>query len=123
MEEGIVPDDWKEANVTPIFKKGAKSKPENYRPVSLTSVSCKIMESIIRDAMTQHLQTSKLIKDSQHGFLKDRSCVTNLLEFLEKATTVVNSGKGFDVIYLDFAKAFDKVPVERLLNKCRAHGI
>jgi hypothetical protein len=123
MEEGIVPDDWKEANVTPIFKKGAKSKPENYRPVSLTSVSCKIMESIIRDAMTQHLQTNKLIKDSQHGFLKDRSCVTNLLEFLEKATTVVDSGKGFDVIYLDFAKAFDKVPVERLLNKCRAHGI
>jgi hypothetical protein len=56
------------------------------------------MESIIRDAMTQHLQTNKLIKDSQHGFLKDRSCVTNLLEFLEKATTVVDSGKGFDVI-------------------------
>jgi ribonuclease P/MRP protein subunit RPP40 len=81
------------------------------------------MESIIRDAMTQHLQTNKLIKDSQHGFLKDRSCATNLLEFLEKATTVVDSGKGFDVIYLDFAKAFDKVPVERLLNKCRAHGI
>jgi ribonuclease P/MRP protein subunit RPP40 len=56
-------------------------------------------------------------------FLKDRSCVTNLLEFLEKATTVADSGKGFDVIYLDFAKTFDKVPVERLLNKCRAHGI
>ncbi len=56
MEEGAVPAHWKEANVTPIFKKGAKSKPENYRPVSLTSVSCKIMESIIRDAMTEHLQ-------------------------------------------------------------------
>jgi hypothetical protein len=109
--------------VTPIFKKGAKSKPENYRPVSLTSVSCKIMESIIRDAMTEHLHNCNLIKKSQHGFLKDRSCVTNLLEFLEKATSVVDSGKGFDVIYLDFAKAFDKVPLERLLSKCRAHGI
>jgi hypothetical protein len=123
MEEGAVPADWKEANVTPIFKKGAKSKPENYRPVSLTSVSCKIMESIIRDAMTEHLHNCNLIKKSQHGFLKDRSCVTNLLEFLEKATSVVDSGKGFDVIYLDFAKAFDKVPLERLLSKCRAHGI
>jgi hypothetical protein len=81
------------------------------------------MESIIRDAMTEHLQNCNLIKKSQHGFLKDRSCVTNLLEFLEKATSVVDSGKGFDVIYLDFYKAFDKVPLERLLSKCRAHGI
>ena len=55
--------------------------------------------------------------------MKDKSCVTNLLEFLEKATTVVDGGEGFDVIYLDFAKAFDKVPRERLLNKVRAHGI
>ncbi len=121
LEEGAIPADWREANVTPIFKKGAKSKPENYRPESLTSVSCKIMESIIRDAMTEHLQNCNLIKKSQHGFLKDRSCVTNLLEFLEKATSVVDSGKGFDVIYLDFAKAFDKFPLERLLSKCRAH--
>ncbi len=108
--------------MTPIFKKGAKSKPENYRPVSLTSVSSKIlksMKSIIRDAMTEHLQNCNLIKKSQHGFLKDRSCVTNLLEFLEKATSVVDRGKGFNVIYLDFAKALDKVPLERLLSKCR----
>ena len=70
------------------------------------------MESIIRDAMTKHLLENKLIHKSQHGFLKDRSCVTNLLEILEKATTVVDSGKGFDVVYLDFAKAFDKVPYQ-----------
>ncbi len=108
-----MPQDWKEANVTPIYKKGTKSSPGNYRPVSLTSISCKLMESILRDA----------IKDSQHGFMKDKLCVTNLLEFLEKATTVVDGGEGFDVIYLDFAKAFDKVPRERLLNKVRAHCI
>jgi hypothetical protein len=123
MEEGSVPPDWKDANVTPIFKKGSKSAPGNYRPVSLTSVSCKLMESIIRDSVTEHLSSNNLIGKSQHGFLRGRSCVTNLLEFLEKATTVVDSGEGFDVIYLDFAKAFDKVPTERLLRKVRAHGI
>jgi len=111
MEEGIVPADWRDANVTPIFKKGAKSSPSNYRPVSLTSVSCRVMESLIRDAITSHLTANKLIKKSQHGFVKDRSCVTNLLEFLEQATTVVDGGAGFDIIYLDFAKAFDKVPI------------
>jgi len=123
LESGVVPQDWKEANVTPIFKKGAKSSPGNYRPVSLTSVSCKIMESVLRDGITQHLTVNKLINNSQHGFLKDRSCVTNLLEFLEVASTVVDSGDGFDIIYLDFAKAFDKVPRERLLRKIYAHGI
>jgi hypothetical protein len=117
MEESTVPQDWKEANVTPIFKKGSKSAPENYRPVSLTSVSCRLMESIIRDAMNKHLVDNMLIRKSQHGFLQDRSCTTNLLEFLEEATRVVDSGKGFDIVYLDFAKAFDKVPKERLLKK------
>jgi hypothetical protein len=90
MEEGVVPADWRDANVSPIFKKGAKSSPSNYRPVSLTSVSCRVMESLIRDAMTAHLTANKLINKSQHGFVKDRSCVTNLLEFLEQATTVVD---------------------------------
>jgi hypothetical protein len=123
MEEGVVPPDWKEANVTPIFKKGSKSSPGNYRPVSLTSVSCRIMESIIRDAMNMHLVRNMLIRKSQHGFMQDRSCTTNLLEFLEEATRVVDSGEGFDVVYLDFAKAFDKVPKERLMKKVRAHGI
>ncbi len=123
MEEGVVPADWRDANVTPIFKKGAKSSPSNYRPVSLTSVSCRVMESLIRDAITSHLTANKLIKKSQHGFDKDRSCVTNLLEFLEQATTVVDGGAGSDIIYLDFAKAFDKVPIKRLLKKVRAHGI
>ncbi len=98
LDEGTVPEDWKEANVTPIYKKGTKSSPGNYRPVSLSSISCKLMESILRDAITDHLTANRLIKDSQHGFMRDKSCVTNLLEFLEKATTVVDGGDGFDVI-------------------------
>jgi hypothetical protein len=108
MAEGIVPEDWKEANVTPIFKKGKKSCPSNYRSVSLTSVCCKIMESVVRDTVTKHLTVNKLIGQSQHGFVKGRSCATNLLEFLEQATAAVDRGEAFDIIYLDFAKAFDK---------------
>ena len=123
LAEGTCPEDWKLANVTPIFKKGAKSDPGNYRPVSLTSVACKMMESVLRDAITTHLERNKLIRSSQHGFMKGRSCVTNLLEFLEKATLAADEGKALDLIFLDFAKAFDKVPRERLLKKMHAHGI
>ena len=90
LNEGVVPQDWLEANVTPIYKKGTKSLPGNYRPVSLTSVSCRVMESILRDEITGHLARNKLIKDSQHGFMKDRSCVSNLLEFLDRGGQVLH---------------------------------
>ena len=70
LEEGIVPSGWKEANITPLFKKGSRNKPENYRPVSLTSVVCKLLEILIRDHMTEFLEKHKLINTSQHGFLK-----------------------------------------------------
>ena len=123
LAEGRVPEDWKKANVTPIFKKGSKGDPGNYRPVSLTSVACKMMESVMRDAITDHLDQNRLIRNSQHGFTKGRSCATNLLEFLEKATLAADEGAAMDVVFLDFAKAFDKVPRERLLKKLHAHGI
>ena len=118
-----LPKDWKSANVTPIFKKRPKSSLGNYRPGSLTSVSCKILESIIKDDITQFLVKKKLIRSSQHGFVKGRSCTSNILEFLEKVTAAVDSGESVDVIFLDFAKAFDKVPRERLLKKLRVHGL
>jgi hypothetical protein len=118
-----VPTNWKDANMTPIFKKGAKGDSRNYRPVSLTAVSCKVMESIIRDDMMCHLLNNELINPSQHGFMPGRSCCTNLLEFLEKVTSVEDGGHPIDVVFLDFAKAFDKVPRERLLEKLYAHGI
>jgi hypothetical protein len=123
IQSGTVPSDWKEANVSPIFKKGAKTAPENYRPVSLTSVSCKVLESLIKDEMMKHLKKHGLLKRSQHGFLPGRSCATNLLEFLENVTKTVDNGEAFDAVFLDFAKAFDKVPHARLLKKVAAHGI
>jgi len=123
MERGEVPDDWRRANVTPIYKKGTKADPGNYRPVSLTSVCCKLMEGVIRDELMAHLEANNLIAKSQHGFLRGRSCTTNLLEALEFATREADAGRPVDMIYLDFAKAFDKVPRRRLLEKLRAHGV
>ena len=121
--EGQVPEDWKRANVTPIFKKGSKADPGNYRPVSLTSVCGKLLERIIKDRVVHHLLENDLILPSQHGFMPNKSCVTNLLEFLETVTSAVDDGSPFDIIFLDFAKAFDKVPTAPLLAKLQAMGI
>ena len=123
LEEGVVPVEWKEANIIPLFKKGSRSKSENYRPVSLTSVICKLLERLIKDHLVDFLVKNKLINTSQHGFLKARSCLTNMLCFLEDVTKWVDEGSPVDIIYLDFKKAFDKVPHQRLLLKLKAHGI
>jgi hypothetical protein len=123
LELGKIPQDWKDANITPLFKKGSKSKAENYRPISLTSVVGKLLESIIKDNLLNHLEKYKLLRDSQHGFRKGRSCLTNLLEFMEDVTRYLDAGDSVDLVYLDFAKAFDKVPFIRLLRKIKSHGI
>ena len=80
--------EWREAGVVPLFKKGKKSEPGNYRPVSLTSLIFKIMESILKDSILGHLDKFSLITDSQHGFSKGRSCLTNLLVFKKKLNIV-----------------------------------
>ena len=123
LETGIVPDDWRTANVTPIYKKRARNSPANYRPVSLTSICGKMLEAIIKEEVVTHLDRYKLINPSQHGFMKGKSCTSNLLSFLEGVTATVDGGEAVDIIYLDFAKAFDKVPICRLLEKVKAHGI
>ena len=118
-----MPSEWKTANVTPIHKKGSKSDPGNYRPVSLTCIPCKLQEACIKDAIMKHLLEAALINDSQHGFMSRRSCTTNLLQFLERVTSEVDMGRAMDVIYLDFSKAFDKVPHRRFIEKFRSLGI
>ena len=95
----------------------------NYKPVSLTSVICKLLETIIRDNMMNFLIKHKLINPSQHGFLKARSCLTNVLCFLEEITKWVDDRSPVDLIYLDFQKAFDKVPHQRLILKLKSHGM
>ena len=84
LEFGVVPIDWKDAGITPLFKKGKKSDSQNYRPISLTCLVCKIMESIIKHGILNHLNQFSLIRDSQHGFTKHRSCLTIYLSSWKK---------------------------------------
>ncbi|MBM3938034.1 MAG: reverse transcriptase family protein [Sphingomonadales bacterium] len=114
---------WKRALVTPIYKKGTKGDPGNYRPVSLTCIPCKLFESLLKDGLVKHLTDNNLLKETQHGFLKNKSCRTNLTTFFEKVTKSVDNGIQVDIFYLDLAKAFDKVPRERLLIKLKAKGV
>ena len=116
IAQSRVPQQWRTANVIPIFKKGSKRDATNYRPISLTSHIGKLLERIIRDHILRHLDNKQLNKPSQHGFLPGRSCQSNLLEFLERVTDDTDRENN----YLDFAKAFDKVPHARLLVKLKA---
>ena len=116
LKIGDVPQDWKKANIHAIFKKGDRSLASNYRPISLTSVSCRIIEYIIFSHIMSHLEEFKIVSDIQHGFLKSHSCETQLLITLEDLARNLDHGKQSDIILLDFAKAFDTVPHQRLLD-------
>ena len=85
LKEGVVPVEWKVANIMPLFKKGSRNKSENYRPVSLTSVICKLLQRLIKDHMVDFLVRHKLLNTSQHRFLKARSYLTNMMFFWKKS--------------------------------------
>ena len=123
LESGNVPNDWRIANISPIHKKGSKIEPLNYRPVSLTSVLSKVIESIIRENIVEHLNGNNLITEVQHGFRSNRSCLTNMLCYLDDLVNAVDGGMCVDINYLDCEKAFDRVPHHRLLTKLKAMGI
>ena len=123
LKTGQVPTQWKKANVTAIFKKGEHYVPSNYRPVSLTSVTCKIMEHILVSNIMSHLESNKILKDNQHGFRKGRSCETQLLELTDHLSANLDKGIQTDMIVLDFAKAFDKVNHSLLVYKLQHYGI
>ena len=123
LDSGQLPKDWKVANITPIFKKGKRTDPNNYRPVSLTSAVCKIMETMIRDEIREHMEDQELFSQDQHGFRQGRSCNTQLLEAIHDWTNSIEEGHPVDVIYLDYRKAFDSVPFERLFKKLHAYGV
>ena len=120
---GEVPAGWKTATVVPIFKKGQKRDPANYRPVSLTSIPCKMLESIIKEEIMTHLSANNLLRDTQHGFLPGRSCATNLILTMDYLTEAIDNSTPADMVYLDFSKAFDKVPHDKLMAKLRSKGI
>jgi len=123
MSVGRLPDEWKKAVITPIAKGGIASDPCNYRPISLTSVACKVMERIIVKQLSGYLHQHGLISKQQHGFLVGKSTSTNLLETLSDWTFAINNGDGVPVAYIDYAKAFDSVSHPKLIHKLKSYGI
>ncbi|CAJ0953994.1 unnamed protein product [Ranitomeya imitator] len=93
LTTGSVPQDWRIANVVPIFKKGSKSEPGNYRPVSLTSIVGKIFEGFLRDVILDYLNENNCLTPYQHGFMRNRSCQTNLISFYEEVSYRLDHGK------------------------------
>lgn len=123
IETNEIPNDWKKANVTPIFKKGKKSSAENYRPISLTTFYGKVMEKVIKKKIETYLEINGFIATTQHGFRSGRSCLTNLLISQFCIMKMIDENSAVDMIFLDFQKAFDKVPHGNLMKKVRSFGI
>ena len=128
LAQGNVPDDWRHANVSPVFKKGEKYDAANYRSVWLTCICCKTLEHILVSNINKHLALNSILSDCQHGFRSRRSCGTQLMQFVHDVISnldgAMNRGyKQTDLITMDFAKAFDKVSRMRLLHKLDYYGI
>ena len=123
LTTGDIPQEWKSAFVTPIFKKGKRYDPSNYRPVSLTSVVCKTLEHILVSQIMKHLETNSILCNNQYGFRARRSCESQLLLTIDDFTRALNDRLQVDIGILDFSKAFDKVPHARLVKKLKNYGI
>ena len=123
LASGELPGIWKHARVQPVFKKGDRSLPGNYRPISLTCVCCKLLEHIVTSEISSHLNKYNIITDAQHGFRKKRSCESQLILTVDDLAATVDKAGQTDTILLDFSKAFDKVPHKRLLLKLDHYGI
>lgn len=122
LSTGMIPSDWSQAFVTPIFKKGEKYQASNYRPVSLTCITCKILEHIVVSNILDHLDKFNILVDNQHGFRARRSCETQLVGFIHDLAQSIQRGQ-VDVAIMDFSKAFDVVHHGRLLHKLAHYGI
>ena len=123
IKTGILPDIWKEAIITPIFKKGLKELPCNYRPVSLTSQIAKLLERIVRWYLVQYLELNNAFPETQHGFRASRSTVSQLLEHYDEIIDALERNSNIDIVMLDFCKAFDKINISILLKKLKLLGI
>jgi hypothetical protein len=123
LDSGTVSQDWTKANVSAEFKKGKRSDPANYRPISLTSIMSKILEHIIFSSVMAHADKHHILADFQHGFRKGHSCETQLINTVEELSRGLNCKQQIDCLVLDFAKAFDTVPHQRLLYKLEYYGV
>jgi hypothetical protein len=120
---GLLPSVWKKALVTPIFKSGTSSSAENYRPISLTCVACKVFETVVKATIIHYLNSNHVLSDMQHGFLSRKSTCTNLLESVNDWTINLMNGSLTRVVYIDFRKAFDSCSHSKLLFKLSHYGI
>ena len=123
LAQGRLPSIWKEGEISSIFKKGNRRIAGNYRPVSLTCIICKILETLVREEIIKHMRDNNLFSKDQYGFIDRRSTTLQLLYILDEWTEILDDGGTIDAVYMDFMKAFDKVPHERLLSKLEAYGI
>lgn len=119
LSSGQIPNDWRTAKVIPIFKSGDRSSPLNYRPISLTSTVCKLLEHIIHSQIMKYLEEHNIIFKYQHGFRKGYSCDGQLAGFTNDLLSCIDAGNQVDAIFLDYSKAFDRVPHHRLLLKLK----
>ncbi|XP_041453148.1 uncharacterized protein LOC121406192 [Lytechinus variegatus] len=123
VDTGTLPRQWKEANICAVFKKGNKQSPDNYRPVSLTCVLSKVLEHIVHSHIMDHFGDYGILVDSQHGVRARRSTETQLILTVNDVAKALDRGDSIHMAILDFTKAFDKVPHERLLGKLNHYGI
>ena len=123
LSSGIVPEDWRTANIFALHKKGPKDLAENYRPISLTSICCKTLEHIVYSGISKFLEDNKILTPRQHGFRTGYSCETQLIQAINDWANTLDHGHRSDVAIFDFSKAFDSVPHHRLLHKLDYYGI
>ena len=123
LDTGEIPNMLKLQTIIPLFKKGSKALAENYRPVSLTSHLIKLIERVLRKKVIKHIEENNLLSENQHAFRAGRSCLTQLLHHMDEVLKALENGKNVDVVYLDFAKAFDKVDHKILMKKVYQFGI
>ena len=123
LDSGDVPQLVKESVIAPIYKGGEKNLANNYRPIALTSHLVKIFEKIIRNSLVPYIEATNNFNPNQHGFRAGRSCLSQLISHYDKITTALELGESVDVIYLDFAKAFDKLDIDICLQKLETMGV
>lgn len=123
LGSGYLPDIWKRSTVVPVYKKGGCSSVVNYRPVSLTCISCKILEFFIKESLLSHFVENKLFNSFQYGFVKGRSTTLQLLKILDDWTDAVDNGLEINVVYTDFEKAFDRISHKKLINKLKFYKV